>query len=93
VTGHPPIEHGVKRRDLVNTHRSHVKHLRDVVHDADARPSIVLPLAKVEKGDSGGFFVLWWVTRDYLLCKLEVFWVELEFDLGRTDNTTVRILK
>lgn len=76
-----PVEHGVERRDLIHTHGWYFKHLRNMVHNADTRPSIILPLAEVEERNSGGFFVLRWVARDYLFGKLEVFWVELEFDL------------
>ena len=76
-----PVEHGVERRDLVDTHGRHLEQLRDIIHDADARPSLVLPLAEVEERDYGGLLVLWWVSADDFLGTFEVVWVEFEGNL------------
>ena len=79
--GDAPVEHGVKGCDLVHTHRRHLEELGNVVHDADARPALVLSLAEVEKRDDGGFLVLGWVMRDDLLRTLQVLRGELEGNL------------
>ena len=42
-----PIKHGIKGRDLVHPHRRHLDQLRNIVHDANAGPAIILALAKV----------------------------------------------
>ncbi len=56
-----PVEHGVERRDFVHSHGLHFKQLRHVVHNTDARPSLVLSLAEVEEGNGGCLLVLWWI--------------------------------
>ena len=61
---HAPVEHGVERRDFVHAHGLHLEQLRHIVHDTDARPSLVLSLAEVEEGDDGCLLVLGWVMRD-----------------------------
>ena len=82
--GYVPIEHGVKRRNFVYTHGRHLQELRYVVHDADACPSLVLPLSEVEERDGSGLLVLRRVVRDDLLCTLHVFRCKLERYLDRT---------
>lgn len=78
---HAPVEHGVERRDLVHPHRSHLEQLRHVVHNADARPPFVLPLAEVEEGDDGRLFVLWRVMRDDFIGAFKILGCELEWNL------------
>jgi hypothetical protein len=56
-----PVEHGVERRDFVYSHRWHFEQLRHVVHNTDARPSLVLSLAEVEEGNGGSLLILWWI--------------------------------
>lgn len=71
-TEYGPVEHGIECRDLIDTHRWHLKQLRDVVHDADARPSFVLPLAEVQERNYRSFLVLRWIARDDFLRSPEV---------------------
>lgn len=51
------IIHGIKSSHLINAHRRHFQHPRNLIHDADAREA-VLALAEVEEGHDGCFFVL-----------------------------------
>ena len=76
-----PVEHGVERRDLVHPHWRHLQQLRDVVHHADARPPLVLPLTEVEQGDDRRLLVLWGVAGDDLVRPLRVLRIELERNL------------
>lgn len=76
------VEHGVEGGDLVNAHSWHLQQLRDVVHDANTCPALVLALAEVEQGNDGGFLVLGRVPCNDLLGTLHVFGVEFEGDLG-----------
>lgn len=69
-----PVEHGIERRDLIDTHRRHLKQPRDVVHDADARPSFVLPLAEVQERNHSSLLVLRWIARDDFLSSPKVIW-------------------
>ena len=79
----PPVEHGVESCNLVNPHWRHFKHFRDIVHDADARPSFVLSLAQIKEWNNGCFLILRRVPGDDILRALQVFWREFEGDLGR----------
>jgi len=67
-----PVEHGVKGGDFVHAHGRHLEEARDVVHDADARPSLVLSLAEIEEGDDGRFFVLGRIPGYDVLCFFHV---------------------
>lgn len=73
-----PVEHGVKGGDFVHAHGRHVEEARDVVHDADARPALVLPLTEIEEGNDGRLFVLWGIPGDDFFRLCQVVWVELE---------------
>jgi len=75
------VEHGVERCDLVNTHGRHVDEASDIVHDADACPAFVLPLAKVKQRDYGCLLILGRVVGDDLLGLLHVVCVEGECNL------------
>ena len=77
-----PVEHGVERRDFVHSHRLHFEQLCHVVHDTDARPSLVLSLAEVEEGDGGCLLVLLWIMGDDFIGALKVLRCELECNLG-----------
>ena len=76
-----PIEHGVKCRNLVNSHRRHAEEVSDVVHDADTCPSFVLTLSEIKQRNNGGFLVLRRIVRDNFLSSLHVFGIELESNL------------
>ena len=79
--GHAPVEHGVERRDFVYPHRLHFEQLRHIVHNADARPSFVLPLAEVEEGNDGCLFVLGRVVRDDIIGAFKILGCELKWNL------------
>jgi len=72
------IEHGIKSRNLVHPHGGHRKKFSDIVHDADACPSLILPLCKVEQRNDGRFLVLRWVVGNDLISPCEVLGSELE---------------
>lgn len=76
-----PVEHGIKRRNLVYTHGWHTQQIGDIIHDADTRPPFVLPLAKIEEGNDSRFLVLRWIMGDDFLRTLQVFGIELESNL------------
>ena len=84
---HIPIEHGVERRDFIDPHRLHFEQLRHIVHDADARPSLVLSLPEVEEGDDSRLLVLRWVMRDDFIGVFQVLRCKLERNL---DDEKVR---
>jgi hypothetical protein len=73
-----PVEHGIEGRDLVDPHRRHLKQLCDVVHDTDARPSLVLPLSDVEERDDRGLLVLRRIFGNDLLGPLDIVSCECE---------------
>ena len=79
---HAPVEHGVERRYFVHSHGLHFEQLRHVVHNTDARPSLVLSLADIEEGNDGRLLVLWWIMRDDFIGALKVLRCELERNLG-----------
>ena len=81
-----PVEHGVERRDLVHAHGRHLEQLRHVVHHADTRPSLILPLAEVEQGNDCRLLVLGRVLGDDGLRAFEVLRVELEGNLTETGS-------
>lgn len=58
-----PIEHGIESRDFVDTHRGHFEQFGHVVHNAYARPALVLPLSQVKEGDDSRLLVLGRVVR------------------------------
>ena len=75
---HVPVEHGIERRDFVHSHWLHFEQLRYIIHNADARPSLVLPLAKVEEGNDSCLLVLGRVMRDDFIGTFKVLRCELE---------------
>ena len=78
---HVPVEHGVERRDFVHTHGWHLHQLRHIIHNAYARPSLVLPLAEIEKGDDSCLLVLRRIVRDDFISAFKILRCELERDL------------
>lgn len=76
-----PVKHSVKGRHFVHSHGRHFQELRHVVHNTNARPSLVLPLAQVEERNDGGFLVLWGVSRDNFFRPFGVLRVKGECNL------------
>ena len=76
-----PVEHGVKSRDFIHAHGGQLEHLRDIVHDADACPSLILALPKVKERNDSRFLVLGRVACYNLLRTLQVLGSELKGDL------------
>ncbi len=82
VTGrHGPVEHRVERHDLVHPHGCHFEQLGHVVHNTDARPSLILSLADVKERDDSCFLVLRWVMGDDFIGAFKVLRCELERNL------------
>ena len=77
-----PVEHGIESRNLVHSHGWHRKKFSDVIHDADACPSLILPLCKVKQRNDGRFLVLRWVVGNDLVGPCEVVGSELEGNLN-----------
>lgn len=77
-----PVEHGIESSHFIDTHWRHFKELGDVVHNADACPSLVLPLAEIEEWDDCGFLVLGRITRDDILGPFQVFRCEFKWNFG-----------
>ena len=77
-----PVIHGVECRDLVHAHRWELKQFRDVVHDADAGPSLVLFLSKIEQWNDRRLFILRRVVGYNSLGFLEVFRSKLKMKLA-----------
>lgn len=75
------VVHGVESGDLVNTHRGHLEHTSDFIHDAYAGEA-VLTLAQIQQRHDGGLLVLWWVALKDLIDECEVLVGELERDGG-----------
>jgi hypothetical protein len=71
------VVHGVEGRDLVHSHGRHLQYSRNLVHDANARES-VLSLAKIKQRHDSRFLVLAWVPDEYLLDELLILRVEFE---------------
>lgn len=67
-----PVEHGIEGRDFVHPHRWHLKELCDVVHNADARPSLVLPLSDVKERNDRSLLVLRRISGNNLIGPLHV---------------------
>ena len=77
-----PIEHGIESCNFVHPHGWHGKEVGDIVHDANACPSLVLPLCKIEQRNDGRFLVLRWVVGNNLIGSCEVFRGEFKGDLN-----------
>lgn len=81
-----PVVHRVERSNLVDTHRRHLQHARDLIHHAQAAEA-VLPLPEVEKRHHGRLLVLRRVTLEDLVDELVVLLGELEGDAGIVDGS------
>lgn len=75
------VIHGIKRRNLVNTHGRHLKQSRHLVHNADTRVA-VLALTQIQHRHHGGLLVLWGIALEDLIDDLEVLLGELEGEGG-----------
>lgn len=75
------VEHGVKSGDFVHSHGRHFEQFRDVIHDADRAPVLVLVLGNLEQRNDGRLFVLRRVTRDDFFGELLVLGIQFERDL------------
>jgi len=76
-----PIEHSVESRNLIDAHRRHTKIVGDVIHDANARPSFILPLCEIEEGNDSGLLVLRRIVRNNFLSALCILGIEFESNL------------
>jgi hypothetical protein len=85
------VVHGVESRDFVNSHRRHLQKPGNLVHDADARETM-LALAEIEQGHDSSLFILWGVAVEDFVNDLQVVLVELERD-GRVVVGFVAVLK
>jgi len=61
------IEHRIESGHFIDSHWRKFQQLRNIVHDADTCPSLILPLPEVQKGYNCGFLVLGWVVGDDIL--------------------------
>lgn len=86
-----PVKHGVESRHFVNAHGWHFQELRDVVHDADTRPSLVLSLTEMEEGDDSTLLVLWGIPGYDFVRFLQVVRGKLEWYL-RSKNVCMGCL-
>lgn len=75
------VVHGVESRNLVHAHGRHLQEPRDLVHDADARVSI-LSLAQVKDGHDSSLSILGWIAFHDLLDHFLVLRGEFEGDAG-----------
>lgn len=76
-----PVIHRIERRYLIHPHWRHLQDLSHLVHDADTGEA-VLPLAEIEEGHHGGFFVLRGVAFQDFGDEFLVYGIELEGDGG-----------
>lgn len=76
------VVHCVKSGDFVNAHRWHLEDARNLIHDADTCPAVVLALTEIQQWHDGGFLVLAWVSGEDFLDETLVDLVEFERDVG-----------
>jgi hypothetical protein len=81
-----PVEHGVKCGYFIDTHWRHFQKLCDIVHNAKARPSFILALTEIKKGNNCSLFILRRIARNNVLCTLQMFSIEFEGNLNRQSN-------
>jgi hypothetical protein len=77
-----PVEHGIEGRNFVHSHGWHREKFGNIIHDADTRPPLVLPLCEVEQRNDGRFLVLGWVVGNNLVGSCKVFRSEFEGNLN-----------
>jgi hypothetical protein len=85
------VVHGVEASDFVDTHRRHLEHAGDLVHDANAGEA-VLSLAKVEQRHDGSLLVLGGIALEDLGDDGLIFFVELEGNIGVVVGTVTVLL-
>lgn len=68
-----PVEHGIESRNLIHPHGRHGEKFCNIVHDADTRPPLVLPLCEVEQRNYGRLLVLRWVVGNNLIGPCKIF--------------------
>jgi hypothetical protein len=71
------VVHGVECRNLIDTHWRHLQYPRNLIHDTQARKSM-LSLSKIEYGHDCRLFVLGRVSLEDLVNELVVLLGELE---------------
>jgi len=76
-----PIEHSIECGNLVYAHSRHAQQIGNIVHNADACPTFILPLPKIKKWNNSGLLVLRRVMRNDFLCALHVLGIELKCNL------------
>lgn len=76
-----PVVHCVESRNLVYTHRRHFQDPGDLIHNADARET-VLSLSEIEKRHHGRLLVLRGVPGEDLVDEFLILGCEFEGDLG-----------
>ena len=84
------VVHGVESRDFVDTHRGHLEHAGDLVHDANAGVT-VLALAQIQDRHDGSLLVLGGIALEDLIDEFKVLLGELERD-GRVVGGRVAML-
>ncbi len=72
------IVHGVERSNLVDPHGGHLQNSCNLVHDANARESM-LALPQIKERHHGGLLILWGVATEDLRKKLLIRFIEFEF--------------
>ena len=76
------IVHCVESRYFVHAHWRHLQQSRDLVHDTDACPSVILALSKIEKRHDCSFFILAGVSGEDFLNESFVCFIEFKWDRG-----------
>lgn len=76
-----PVIHCVECGDFVDTHRRHLEHARNFIHDGNGRPA-KLPLAQVKERHHGGFLVLRRIAREDFFDESEIRVIEFERNTG-----------
>ncbi len=66
---------------FIDTHLGHLQQLGDSIHHADTRPTLVLPLSKVEDRHHRRLLVLRWISGDDVFRSLHVVGGKFEGDL------------
>ena len=76
------VVHGIESRDLVHPHGRHFQEPRYLVHDADARPAVILALTEIQQRHDGCFLVLRGVAGEDFLDDGEIGVREFERNVG-----------
>lgn len=79
-TNRCPVVHSIEGSDFVHTHWWHLQQSRNLIHDAQARESM-LPLSKIQQWHHSGLLILWGVALQNLLNELVILLCELEWDV------------